>query len=96
MSKGTRAEAMAFAYLNRVETKVTQGSKRQRGWNTTGPGERKLTTKLKNVGLLLGNRKSFRKVLKQPLRGSFEGAGPKEQDSYGKPSENDKAKRPAP
>lgn len=95
MSKGTGAEAMAFAYFKRVETEVAQGSKRQRGWKTTGPGERKLATRLKNLGLILGNRKSFRKILKQPLRGSFEGAGPKEQDSCGKPSEIDKAKRPA-
>lgn len=52
------------------------GSNRQRGWKKRmGPGERNLTSRLKNLGLILGNRKSFRKILRQPWRGSFERAG---------------------
>lgn len=64
MSKRTEAEAMAFVYFNRIETKVAQGSNRKRAWKKMGACERKLATRLKNLGLVLGNRKSFRKILK--------------------------------
>lgn len=74
MSKGTGAEAMAFAYFNMVETKVAWGSNKQRGWKRKpAPGKRNLATKLKNLSLILGNRESFRKILRQPRRAALKG-----------------------
>lgn len=57
-----------------------------------GPGEKNLATRPKNLGFVLGNRKPFRKILRQPWRCSFEGAELEEPDSYRRPEENQKTK----
>lgn len=60
-------------------------------------GEKNFTTMLKkHLGFILGNRKSFRKILRQPWRGSFVGAGLEEQESCRRPGENWKTKRLVP
>lgn len=66
LSKGTEAEDLTLAYFKGLKQRLLGGNRQRGRKRKMGPHKKNLTAGLKNLASILGNGKSFGKILRQP------------------------------